>query len=143
MGVFKGLLSRLMHICSESYLAQEIELLINNFAENGHSITVLEKVTKEYMNNITCVKEKANIETIKNDETVKLPWALKLGPKLRQEFKKFSIKAIFTSGRNLKNLICRNKSKLLPKSFTNVDQLDCSCNALYIGETKKKFISRT
>ena len=54
MGIFKGLLSRLMHICSESYLAQEF--LINVFAENGHSITVLEKVTKEYMNNITSVK---------------------------------------------------------------------------------------
>ena len=58
MGVFKGFLSRALHICSENHLAQEIEFLINVFAENGHSITVLEKVTKEYMNNITSVKEK-------------------------------------------------------------------------------------
>ena len=89
------------------------------------------------MNNITCVKEKMNIETIKNDEIVKLPWVLKLGPKLRKEFKKFSIKAIFTSGLNLKNLICRNKSKLLPNSFPSVYQLECTCNALSIGKTKK------
>ena len=53
MGVFKGFLSRALHICSENYLAQEIEFLINVFAENGHSITVLEKVTKKYMDNIT------------------------------------------------------------------------------------------
>ena len=53
MGVFKGFLSRALHICSENYLAQEIDFLINVFAENGHSITVLEKVTKKYMNNIT------------------------------------------------------------------------------------------
>ena len=46
MGVFKGFLSRALHICSENYLAQEIEFLINVFAENGHSITVLEKVPK-------------------------------------------------------------------------------------------------
>ena len=60
MGVFKGFLSRALHICSESYLAQEIEILINVFEENGHSITVLEKVAKEYINNITSVKEKVN-----------------------------------------------------------------------------------
>ena len=47
------------------------------------------------MNNITSVKEKVNIETIKNDRIVKLPWVPKLGPKLRKEFKKFDIKTIF------------------------------------------------
>ena len=47
---------------------------------------VLEKVTKENMNNITSVKEKVNVETIKNDQIVKLPWVPKLGPKLRREF---------------------------------------------------------
>ena len=80
MGVFKGFLSRALYICSESYLAQEIEFLINVFAENGHSITVLEKVAKESMNNITSVKEKVNIETVKNNKRVKLPWVPKLGP---------------------------------------------------------------
>ena len=39
-------------------------------------------------------------------------------------------------------MICRNKSKLLPNSFPGVYQLDCTCNALYIGETKKKVITR-
>ena len=42
MRVFKGFLSRATDIFSENYLAQEIEFLINVFAENGHSITVLE-----------------------------------------------------------------------------------------------------
>ena len=46
MGVFKGFLSRALHICSENHLPQEIDFLINVFVENGHSITVLEKVTK-------------------------------------------------------------------------------------------------
>ena len=86
MGVFKGFLSCALHICSENYLAQEIDLLINVFAENGHSTTVLEKVTKKYMNNITSNKEEVNIETIKNDKILKLPWVPNLGPKLIQEF---------------------------------------------------------
>ena len=38
-----------------------------------HSITVLEKATEECMNNITFVKEKVNIETIKNDKILKIP----------------------------------------------------------------------
>ena len=59
--------------------------LINVFAENGHGTTVLEKATKEYMNNITCVKENEDIDTIKNDKLVKLPWVPKLGPKLRRK----------------------------------------------------------
>ena len=42
-GVFKGFLSRALHISSVSYLAQQIEFLINAFVENGHSIKVLEK----------------------------------------------------------------------------------------------------
>ena len=86
MGVFKRFLSRALQIYSEYYLAQEIYFLINVFAENGHSIAVSEKVAKKYMNNITSKKEKVNIERIKNDKIVKIPWVLKLGPKLRKEF---------------------------------------------------------
>ena len=40
-------------------------------------------------------------------------------------------------------MICRKKSKLLPNSFPGVYQLDCTCSALYIGETKMKVITRT
>ena len=43
MGILKAFLSRALRICSENYLAQEIDFLIKAFAENGHSITVLEK----------------------------------------------------------------------------------------------------
>ena len=36
------------------------------------------------MNKITSKKEKVNIETIKNDKIVKLPWVPKLGQKLKK-----------------------------------------------------------
>ena len=86
MGVFITFLSRALHICLKKYLAQEIKFLINVFAENGHTITSLEKVSKEYMNNIISVKENENINKIKNDKIVKLPRVWKLRPKLRKEF---------------------------------------------------------
>ena len=66
-----------------------------------------------------------------------------LGPKLRKEFKKKDIKTVFTSGANLKSILCQNKSKLIPNSYPGVYTLNCSCNAEYIGETKKKVITRT
>ena len=129
-----------MRICSEKYLAQEIKTL---FAENWRSITILEKVTKECRNNITSVKEKENVDTVKNGKIVKLPWVPKLGPKLRKELKNIGIKIIFTLGHNLNNSIYRNKSKLLANGFSGVYQLDWNYNALYIFENKKKIITRT
>ena len=49
MGVFKGFLSWALNICSKKFLAQEIAFLINVFGENGHNITILEKVSSEYI----------------------------------------------------------------------------------------------
>ena len=66
-----------------------------------------------------------------------------LGPKLQKEFKKKDIKTVFTSGANLKFILCQNKSKLLRNSYPDVYALNCSCNGEYIDETKKKVMTRT
>ena len=57
--------------------------------------------------------------------------------------KKKNIKTIFTSGPNLKSLLCGNKTKLLPNSYPGVFKLKCTCNSAYFGETKKKILTRT
>lgn len=36
------------------------------------------------MNNITCIKQKENVDTMKNDKILKVRWVLQLGPKLRK-----------------------------------------------------------
>ena len=77
------------------------------------------------------------------NKVVKLPWILIIGPKLRQAFKKENIKTIFTSGPNLKSLLCQNKTKLLPNSYPGVYELKCTCNSAYFGETKKKILTKT
>ena len=68
MGVMKGFISPVLHICSEKYLAHEIKFSINLFVKSGHSITVLERVTQEYMNNIISI----SVDTIKVDKIAKL-----------------------------------------------------------------------
>ena len=50
---------------------------------------------------------------------------------------------LFTSGANLKSILCQNKLKFIPNSYKGVYALNCSCNAEYIAETKKKVIIRT
>ena len=53
------------------------------------------------------------------------------------------MKTLFTSGANLASILCQNKSKLLPNSYTDVYALNCSCNVEFIGEAKKKVMTRT
>ena len=82
MRLFKVILSGALNAYSDKFLAQEIEFLINAFAGNEYNNTVLEKVTKEYMEKLFLYKKRKYIYTIKNDEIVKLPCEPKLRSKL-------------------------------------------------------------
>ena len=74
MGAFTGFLGAHCTFVQNNIFSSRNNIFMIAFAENGHSITVLEKVTKEYMN-ITSLKEKVHMDTrmIK-----KLPWVPKL-----------------------------------------------------------------
>ena len=65
-----------------------------------------------------------------------------LDKKIRKELKKVDRDIFFTSGKNLQSILCQNKPKLLTNSHPGVYQLDCSCNGRYIGESKKKVLTR-
>ena len=47
VSVFKGFLSRAYKICSERYINEQIEFLMNVFTENGYERKALEKITKK------------------------------------------------------------------------------------------------
>ena len=120
----------------------EIQFLIDIFTENGYQRKTLEKI-KKYLKVLQ--NPPVNNQDTSEDisKVVKLPWISIIGPKLRQAFKKKNIKVIFKSGPNLKSLLCRNKTKLLPNSYPGVYELKCTCNSAYFGETKKKILTRT
>ena len=47
---------------------------------------------------------------------------------------------IFTSGSNLKLLLCRNKTKLLPNSLLGLYELECRCNStLILVKLRKRY----
>ena len=52
VSIFKGFLSRAYKICSEHYIDEEIQFLIDVFAENGYERKTLEKITKNYLNEL-------------------------------------------------------------------------------------------
>ena len=111
VSVFKGFISRAYNICSERYIDEEIQFLIDVFTENGYERKTLEKITKNHLNELQnlLVNNKYTSEDI--NKLVRLPWIPIIGPNLRQTFKKKDIKIIFTSVPNLKSLLCRDKNK--------------------------------
>ena len=143
MRLFKGFLSQAYKICTEKLLQSEKDFLIDIFTEDEHNRNTLTNITTEYLQKINKQKSNGqnNIKRTKN--IIKLPWVPILGHKSWKEFKKKGIKTVFTWRANLKFILYQNKSKLIPNSYLGVYTSNCSCNAEYIGETKKKVKTRT
>ena len=97
-------------------------------------INSFEKKTRSTNNNNNNTNKK---------QTITFPWIPKIGPKIKKEIQKFGFRVAFQTGPNLKNILCKNKDKLIPNSSPGVYELKCSCGSVYNGETKKKIISRS
>ena len=72
---------------------------------------------------------------------VKLPWIPIIGAKIRKELRKTGCRVIFASAAKLKNILCHNKSEILPNSYPGVYESSCDCEGEYIGETKKRVLT--
>ena len=142
--VFKGFLHRAHSICSEKYIKEEEKFLIDMFVENGHNKQLLKNLVIKYKNkknNKNNHEDKTENREYKNLK--KLPWNPNISSKIKRKFKKIGKDIAFTSGKNLQQILCqKNKLKLLPNSQLGVYQLDCSCNGKYIGESKKRVLTR-
>ena len=149
-GIFKGFIHRTISICSDKYLNDEIDFLVNVFIENGYKENDLRKIIEE-------VKSKRNEENNKNDnndknvtintstQTISLPWIPGVSPKLRKVYRKAGYKVVFKSSKNLKTILSsKNKTTLPNNSYPGVYKIPCSCSiTLYRGETKMKISTRS
>ena len=135
-GIFKGFVSRAKKLCSEKYLDDELNFLVDMFVENGHDRNHLYSIIREN-------KHQAPKYENTDSNIVKLPWIPIIGPKIRKELRKTGCRVIFTSAAKLKNILCNNKSKLLPNSYPGVYKLSCDWGGEYIGETKKRVLTRS
>ena len=144
-GIFKGFINRAISICSEKYLDQELDFLVQVFIENGYNKNELLKMVNQ-------VKLKRNRETHENNnissaqtcQTITLPWIPGVSPKLRKVYKRAGYKVVFKAGLNLQAILTsKNKTKLPKNSFPGVYKIPCSCGITpYRGETKKRVCTR-
>ena len=134
--IFKGFVSRAKRLCSGKYLDEDLNFLVDMFVENGHGQNYLNSIINEN-------KHQAPNTENKDSNIVQLPWIPLIGPKIRKELQKTGCKVIFTSATKLKNILCNNKSKLLLNSYPGVYELSCDCGGKYIGETKKRVLTRS
>ena len=77
--------------------------------ENGHDRNHLYSIIREN-------KHQAPKFEDTDSNIVKLPWIPFTGPKIRKELRKIRCRVISTLAAKLKNILCNNKSKLLPNS---------------------------
>ena len=93
--VFKGFLHRAHTICSENYIKEETQFLVDMFVENGHKETFLETLVKDYNT------KKKNNDSSNYTNSKKILWVPNIGPRIRKEFKKvkkLNKDIAFTSG---------------------------------------------
>ena len=121
---------------SEKDLDDELKFFVDMLVENGHDRNHLYSIIREN-------KHQAPKYENTDSNIVKLPWIPIIGPKIRKELRKTGCRVIFTSAAKLKNILCNNKSKLLPNSYPGVYELSCDCGGEYIGETKKRVLTRS
>ena len=144
-GIFKGFVTRAMRICSSQYLQAELDFLINVFVENGHDVNKLKSIVTA-MQPAEATIEPADESSSASESThtvvVRLPWMPRVGPRLRKAMRKYGVKTVFSSGRNLSDMLCNHKSDLPRNSHPGVYLLECQCKATYIGETKKRVLAR-
>ena len=138
-GVFKGFVSRALRICSPEHIEEEIKFLIDVFTENGHDPKKLQRIAQTYQNKLTQPDKPTEN---KDRPVVKLPWIPIVGPKLRAAYRRHGVSVIFSSGPSLKDLICKHKCKLPPNSTAGIYRVQCGCSKAYIGETKKRIMTR-
>ena len=70
-------------------------------------------------------------------QTITFPWIPKIGPKIKKEIQKFGFRIVFQTGPNLKNVLCKNKDKLLPDSYPEVYQLNVHAGQYILVKQKR------
>ena len=60
------------------------------------------------------------ITTLTKSKQLTFSWIPKIGPKIKKETQKFRFRVAFQTGFYLKNILCKNKDKLIPNSYPGV-----------------------
>ena len=104
-----NIIDRAYNICSDNFIGDEIEFLVNVFVENGYDETILCNIIKQRRRKGNNDSDLEGTSQVTLSNIVTLPWVPGLSQKLRKVFKKAGYKAVFKSGANLRTILCRKK----------------------------------
>ena len=136
LGIFKGFLYRARAICTDNYVEEEIQFLIDVFVENGYDKKKVENIAKSP---VIANKNKQR----ETGKFVSLPYIPGVSQKLKAEFSKAGLNTVFKSGTNLQTILTsRNKPTLPTNSYPGCYRVPCNCGGYYTGQTKKKASTR-
>ena len=146
-GIFKGFVHRAYKICSEQYLNEEVDFLINVFVENGYEESMLRTLAEEVRNRRTTAPPDVtpNQQDSESMQTITLPWIEGVSPRLKKVFRKAGYRVSFKLNPNLQSILTKkNKVRLPPNSQPGVYKIPCGCGKVppYIGKTKLRIRKR-
>jgi hypothetical protein len=140
---FLGFLSRAEKLCSHQFIQDEVDFLLDNFTENGHNRNDLEVIVNKRKYRQPHLKDSNQEKQHEQQPIAVLPWIPGISPKLRKQFRKSGVKAVFRSQANLKMLLTYANKPNLPRNSTpGVYELQCSCGKKYVGETSLRASTR-
>ena len=98
----------------------EIEYLSDIFCENRHDRKTLKKIINDFEKKTRSTNKNNNNNNTNKKQTITFPWIPKIVPKIKKEIQKIGFRVAFQTGPNLKNILCKNKDKLIPNSYPGV-----------------------
>ena len=111
----------------------EIECLTGVFCEGGHGGKTLRKIINDFEKKTRTTINTTNDNNTNKKQTVTVPWVPKIGPGVRGEIQKFVCGVAFKRGTDLDRILCKNRDKLVPGSYSRVYELGCSYGSVYSG----------
>ena len=127
-------------ISDEEDRNKEFQYINNVLSANGYKQDLIKKIKRKTNNGI----RRENITTEEVKANINIPYVPGVSDTLKRIFRKHNIKCTFNSKETLRKILSHPKDKLQPDHLSNVVyEIPCSnCDAVYIGETKRRFKQR-
>ncbi|KAK5650384.1 hypothetical protein RI129_001413 [Pyrocoelia pectoralis] len=134
IGVIKALFDRAKKVSDPTHLDEELQHLRMSLQANGYSLLEINKVFSS--------KPKQLREKLPHLGMVFLPYIGGVTDKIGRILERNNIKTIFIPTKKISEFLRSPKDPLDPLTASGVYKILCSCGLVYIGTTKRSFLTR-
>ncbi|KYN10278.1 hypothetical protein ALC57_17593, partial [Trachymyrmex cornetzi] len=150
-GVIIGQLDRIIFLSHPKFHTRNIEMMINNFLNNGYPLDFLFSTINKRIDTLSSRKNVysnacsyQNSNSVNFDNFFIVPYIKDVSEKFKPVAKKNNLKVAFKPMNKLNTIIKTGKDRLKTIEHSNaVYRIDClDCDASYVGQTKRKVATR-